>query len=221
MLYFPLVGLIIGAILVLILYPLSFFLPKMVISVLLLLLSFLITGGMHTDGFVDFCDGFFTVGSREKKLDVMRDPTIGAMGMIGGVVLLLLKFTLLFNLSKDFFFRCIILMSVFSRWAQVLACYRSKYPRNEGKGKEFIGRVGDLEFIFGGAFTMMMFYLLAGVNGIVLFLTSFLFSFLFIVFIKKIFDGMTGDTIGASNEFGETSVLFFANILQSILIPFH
>ena len=50
----------------------------------------LVTGGIHMDGFLDVTDARRSYGSREKKLEILKDPHTGAFAIIGlGVYLLL------------------------------------------------------------------------------------------------------------------------------------
>lgn len=42
----------------------------------------LITGGFHVDGFMDTMDAFHSYGTREKKLEILKDPHIGAFAVI-------------------------------------------------------------------------------------------------------------------------------------------
>lgn len=51
----------------------------------------MVTGGLHLDGLADCCDGLFTATSRERRLEIMRDPHIGAFGTLGLLLFLGLK----------------------------------------------------------------------------------------------------------------------------------
>lgn len=50
----------------------------------------LVTGGFHMDGFLDTMDAFHSHQSREKKLEILKDPHIGAFAVIRGFVCILL-----------------------------------------------------------------------------------------------------------------------------------
>lgn len=52
----------------------------------------LITGGIHLDGFCDVCDALASHQSRERKLEIMADPHVGAFAVQGCGLLLLLTF---------------------------------------------------------------------------------------------------------------------------------
>ena len=214
LIYFPVVGALVGFIAVSI--SLVFhFLPYMVTVVLILIILITITGGIHLDGFADTCDGFYGAKSKEKILEIMRDSHIGTMGVVAVVCLLLLKFTLLLSVPRENLWMVVIAMTMFSRWSQVAACYFSRYSREEGKAKYFVSHAGWKELFIGGLFTVISLIWLMKLKGFSLFLFSVAIIFLFITYAKRKIGGMTGDTIGATSEIAEVSVIFFFNVLHS------
>lgn len=52
----------------------------------------LLSGGIHLDGFLDTCDAIHSYGSREKRLEILKDPHVGAFAIIGGAVYFVLSF---------------------------------------------------------------------------------------------------------------------------------
>lgn len=46
----------------------------------------LITGGFHVDGFLDTMDAVHSYAPREKKLEILKDPHIGAFGVIMAIL---------------------------------------------------------------------------------------------------------------------------------------
>ena len=204
--YFPAVGLVIGLLLIL---ALSIFgsLPSLVVAALILVTSIIITGGLHLDGFADTCDGFYGSNPPEKILEIMKDSRIGAMGVVGIVSLLLIKFTLIASIPKDFLWKALIGMAVFSRWSQVLACSLSKYARKEGKAKYFVESATERDAFITGLLVFGLFLLLLQVKGVAIFFISLFLILSFINWIKLKISGMTGDTIGAINEIAEVLVL--------------
>lgn len=90
MCFFPLIGAVIGAVLLLFFYaaerlgagPLFTALGAAVVPLA-------VTGGIHMDGFLDVTDARHSYGEREKKLEILKDPHTGAFAIIGmGVYLL-------------------------------------------------------------------------------------------------------------------------------------
>ncbi|MEE9500072.1 MAG: adenosylcobinamide-GDP ribazoletransferase [Candidatus Omnitrophota bacterium] len=215
LLYFPVVGLLIGFVpagMVLLLD----FLPSPVVGMLILIISIVMTGGIHLDGFADTCDGFYGKWPKEKILEIMRDSRIGTMGAVGVVCLLLLKFTLIVSIPENVLWKQLIMMTVFARWSQVLACCTSDYAREEGKGKYFVSHAGKASLFAGSVFTVIVFLLLMRFKGIVLLVPSFAGVLLFINYAKKKIGGMTGDTIGATSEIAEITVLFFGLVYSEL-----
>ncbi len=218
LLYFPLIGLLIGLLLSVSAILLSFlpFLPALLKGALILLISIITTGGIHLDGFADTCDGFYGNRPKEKILEIMKDSHIGTMGVIGVVSLLLLKFSLIVSFPAGFLWKALIMMSVFSRWFQVMACFSACYARQEGKAKYFIEYAGKKEVFIGGIFTLGLFLLLMQLKGVIIFFLSMLSVLLFLHYIRKKIGGMTGDTIGAVSEITEVSTLFSILIVGSV-----
>jgi adenosylcobinamide-GDP ribazoletransferase len=212
LIYFPIVGLLLGLFLVSIAY-ISLSLPPMVRSILILVAWIVITGGIHLDGFADTCDGFYGTRPKEEILKIMRDSRIGTMGAAGVVMLLLFKFAMLSSIRPEDLWKVLVMTVVFARWSQVLACYTSRYAREEGKAKYFIEYAKKADMFIGALFTLILNWFLMGIKGVILFALLLATIFLFIKHVKRKIGGMTGDTIGATNEIAEAAALLFSLIL--------
>ncbi|NQT06685.1 MAG: adenosylcobinamide-GDP ribazoletransferase [Candidatus Omnitrophica bacterium] len=212
LLYFPLAGLVIGIVLALTASIFSF-LPNLVTGAFILLASILITGGMHLDGLADTCDGFYGSQSKIRILEIMRDSSVGAMGIIGVAAVLIIKFTLFVTIRHELLWKVLIMSAVFSRWAQALACNMALYPRKEGKAISFIKYAKKKDVVLAGLFTAVIFFIMAGIKAIPLFIVNTVPVLLMINYSKRKIGGMTGDTIGATSEIAELAVLFFSLIV--------
>ena len=93
--YFPLIGLALGAILAGLDFAARQALPPQVVGALLVAPLLVLTRAIHTEGFLDTCDGLLGGYSREKRLEILRDTHVGAFAVVGGIALPLLKWTLL------------------------------------------------------------------------------------------------------------------------------
>lgn len=209
--YFPVVGALLGVILAALSYLLVS-LPVLPGGAMILAASVILTGGIHLDGFADTCDGLGGGKSPERILEIMRDSRIGVMGAAGIALLLLFKFSLIVSIPGHFLGRSLIMMSVLGRWAQVLACFVSPYARREGKGKAFIEYAEKKGFIAAAMITLVLCFLTRQTTGLVIFGIACVIVFLFIIFIRRKIDGMTGDTVGAVSEIAEVSALFLSLI---------
>ena len=87
--YFPLVGAVIGLILVLVYKGTVPYLPHHIGTVLLLVSEAVLTGGLHLDGFMDTMDGLFSYRSSPRILEIMKDSRVGSNAVMSLGLLLL------------------------------------------------------------------------------------------------------------------------------------
>lgn len=85
--FFPLIGLITGALVYGWIYAGEIlYVPDISRTLILIILPVIITGGIHVDGYMDTCDALNSYGDREKKLAILKDSHIGAFAVIKLVV---------------------------------------------------------------------------------------------------------------------------------------
>lgn len=197
--FFPLVGILIGLIAVFA-ASITGWLPRPVSGALVLITMVVVTGGVHLDGFADSCDGLYGHIPKERRLAIMRDSSIGVMGTLGLVLLLLLKYALIISVPEDMLWRVLIVMPLVGRWAQVTACTTSCYARDNGKARSFIEHAGKGALPGATLFSLAAAILILGGIGIVTFLSAAAFTGIVTAWIKRRIGGMTGDTIGAVSE---------------------
>src|SRR5512145_2349943 len=150
--YFPLVGATQGLFLTLSAYVLLKIMPADITAVIALSFYAMITGGFHQDGLSDTFDALSIKScgngeiDREKRLRVMKDSTVGPIGVMVIVFSLLLKYLLLKeilginNCMKGYFL--FFLMPVFSKWAIVITMYHARSARTDGIGRIFLEHTG-------------------------------------------------------------------------------
>ena len=81
--FFPIIGAIIGGLLVLWRYVCSKFdLGELIFAVGAVCLPVIVTGGIHIDGFCDVTDSRASYADREKRLEILKDPHIGSFAVI-------------------------------------------------------------------------------------------------------------------------------------------
>src|SRR5215216_7002194 len=96
--WYPLVGLVIGALTWLVWKGAMLLFPSLVAGIIALIAWVALTGGLHLDGLADCCDGLLASVSVERRLEIMKDPHLGAFGVIGLILILFLKATVLASL---------------------------------------------------------------------------------------------------------------------------
>lgn len=215
-LFFPVVGFMIGFLLMVITQWLSPILPPGPLSAVLLVVSILLTGGLHLDGLADLCDGLAAGGNRERILSVMKDSHVGAFGVMGLVIVLLLKYSLFLEVIHQGWLRSFLMMGVLSRWAMALAAFSGRYAREEGTARPFIGQIRRPWFIGSTGVTVGLAWMIFKGPGLLALLPVFLFVLLFLHYLKLKIGGLTGDALGALNEGVEVLVLF----LIVMAVPF-
>jgi len=215
MAFFPLAGLLIGLLLAIAYFLLSLLFSKSLVLWLTLGWLALLTRCLHLDGFADTIDGFASGGPKEKILEVMRDSRIGAFGVVGLILLIGAKYLALDQIIGESIPRSLILMTVIGRNSMVWVCYRSPYARSGGGlAKPFAENLTSREMIISSASALGIGLLLWGLKGALVFLGIGLFSFGFRLFFLKKLNGITGDVLGAANEFSELLCLILLIILK-------
>ena len=208
MLFFPLTGILIG-ILSWVSYKLSLvFFPERFSVLLLIAVPVLISGGLHVDGFADFCDGFFGGSDKEETLRIMKDPRIGSWAAVGIALLFLAKFELLAALPQKLPVFLFALSA--ARWVQVILSFCLPYAGKSGLGQAVAGKV-TLREMFGGLVFIFPFIFFLGVQGLLMFATLLMFTGLFGLAVKRKIGGVTGDVLGAASEIAEIVILLAAN----------
>jgi len=114
--FFPVVGLIIGLILAAVNWLSGLLLPPAVVSGLLIISLVVISGALHLDGLVDTCDGIGGHKSVEDRWKVMKDSRAGAFGIIGVTLLLLVKYISLTSVPGNLLMASLVIMPVVRRW---------------------------------------------------------------------------------------------------------
>jgi len=154
--YFPLVGLLTGLILVVFNEVLIRVFPRGVTDILLISVLVGITGGLHLDGLADTIDGLAGGNDKEDILKIMRDSHLGAMGAMSIAIALLIKLAALTAIPEAIKKEVLLLMPVLSRWSMVYLCFASNYAREEGLGSLFVGRTSLLEELEGEILSLLL-----------------------------------------------------------------
>jgi adenosylcobinamide-GDP ribazoletransferase len=203
MTYFPVVGLVIGALLAGTDYLLAPLLPRGIGDLILIALLSIVTGGLHLDGLSDVCDGLAARGSRERFLEVMKDSRVGAVGAVALVLGLGLKYQALLAVPLEYKREVLLFFPLAARFAQVQMTVGATRARKDGLGCAFIGGAGLIQFVLAYSITLVAAYLLIGMNGIYCALFLYLLTWGIKSWSHKRLGGITGDLIGCASELNE------------------
>lgn len=214
--YFPLMGMLVGAV-----AAFSFFVAHKVFPVSLALIlgmivSVLFTGAFHEDGFADFCDGFGGGNTRERILEIMKDSRIGTYGTIGLIMILGTKYSSLVWINETRIPFILVAGNAFSRVFPVLLIYTTEYARLDATSKtKPVGKAGSAFTLIFALVTGSSFLFLLGWREIIVVVILLTVVFmLFRMYIIKRLGGYTGDVLGALQQICE--VLFYLVIAAQI-----
>ena len=197
--FYPLVGFMLGVILWAIYSLLTPYIPATHLGIIIFGLWVLLTGALHLDGFSDTVDGLYV--SKEKALEVMKDPHTGGMGMILTVTFLILKASSLASLEALYLLPVILMLS---RLNAVLAIYFYPYINPNGMAtlaKQEFKKSKLLIALFYSVILVLMF------NTFTLLVSSLLVLFVIKIFFMKRYVGFSGDIYGFMIEVSELILL--------------
>jgi len=197
--WYPLVGLLIGGLLTLVAQMSPF--DSGLTSAMILLVWVVITGGLHLDGFSDSCDGLLATVEPERRLEIMKDPRTGSWAVVGLILLLLVKWLAIGNITLAL----LIIPPVLGRWAMVMAVYSFPYARKSGLGGFFRDGLGTSQILVA---TLTAFIVCVHYDTALLMITVFCFVWLFGKWAsQRLGGGITGDVYGAICELTEVLCL--------------
>lgn len=212
---FPLAGIIIclpALIIMVVAYLLG--LKAEIIAVLTIATQALVTGALHEDGLADIADGFGGGATRERKLEIMKDSSIGAFGAVALVISFLMRFVLLSSLLDLSLFMAIagfIAAQTVSRSVQVWFWQSLPAAREDGLSSTFgtpSPQSAQTALLIGGGSLLLP--LIVGVSIFSIALSIGLIILLLVGFRKLCIDqigGQSGDAIGAIQVLAEIAFL--------------
>lgn len=210
--WFPLIGFGLGALLALAHLAFSLLFSSLLSAALTVALWAAITGGLHLDGLADCCDGLFASATPERRLEIMRDPRLGAFGAIGLTLFIILKILAVAS-SPQFPIVPFTLAAVISRWLILLVAPQPS-ARPGGMGAEF-ARGLTIPVVALAALAPLAFLITGGVLGawrlLIAILLAHLVALTVIAFARARLGGVTGDVFGLTVEITElVTLLTFA-----------
>jgi adenosylcobinamide-GDP ribazoletransferase len=222
--YFPLIGWITGTVSFISLYLSLMIFPVEIAVVISMISGILLTGAFHEDGFADVCDGFGGGKEKQRILEIMKDSRIGAHGVIGLALLLLLKFLTLkyiINIAVPNLNNSITLLLIFfsahsvSRLAAISIVFTHQYVREdeESKAKPVVRNYSWKEVIGSFFFGLVPLICLALYQLQIIYALISVLSARFLLsnYFKKWIGGYTGDCLGATQQVCE--VVFYLSVI--------
>jgi cobalamin 5'-phosphate synthase/cobalamin synthase len=203
--WFPLIGLLIGAICAGTAFLLRGHLPLALVAAIVIVVDALLTGALHFDGLADTADGFGGGKDREHVLRIMRDHAIGSYGGTALVLLVVFKAAAYAALiDGGHWLPAMLLTPAIGRWSILLLTAALPYARETASVVRKIGgsalRGGTL--ILGAAAVASGLWCAGAAVA-----AAILVSALFGLYCRHKIGGITGDTLGANVELCECAAL--------------
>lgn len=204
---FPFVGTVIGTI-----WALAAFLldkincPQMFAAAVLALLPYLLTGGIHLDGYMDCCDAIFSRRPLEKKREILKDSHVGSFAVIALSVLMMFSFAAFASADGSENMLSLIFICTVSRACSAIGVSTLRpmgHSEYAGSFQKSIstGNVVALGVIIAAAFVIS--YFICGINGLLACIMTALGYILFTRYAFKNLDGFSGDVTGFGHTLAE------------------
>ena len=215
--FFPAVGIFVGAALWLWSILCSALgLSAVLFGAVAVCIPLLISGGIHMDGYMDTMDALSSHQSRERKLEIMKDPNCGAFAVIYCGIYLFLQFGLFHELylheGVAFYVPAFVLSRALSAFFAVNLPNARKggmlcaYTQNADRRKATIATL--LTAVLCGGVLLI----LSVKTGICILLGAIFCALFYRRLAMKKFGGVTGDTSGFFLQLCELSCLLAALI---------
>ncbi|PIE62257.1 MAG: adenosylcobinamide-GDP ribazoletransferase [Desulfobacter postgatei] len=214
--FFPVVGLIIGTLLVIIDFLASMVWPSPAAALVDLIFLVVVTGAFHLDGLGDTADGMFSHQSQACALEIMKDSRIGIMGLVAVVLGMAAKiagiWSVKINCPPVQAMGIFVLVPSFSRASMIFGIRYLNYGRKgTGTGKDLFDRpLNSKDFYL--CLIPLGFSLFLGVKGLILISGFVLGSVAVLTFYKQKMNCITGDMLGAMTEVMEAWLFMAAGI---------
>ncbi|MBU1286249.1 MAG: adenosylcobinamide-GDP ribazoletransferase [Alphaproteobacteria bacterium] len=205
--YYPLVGVLVGALCSAVFWGASLLFPPLVSIILAIAAGLLLTGAFHEDGLADTFDGIGGGHTRESALEIMRDSRLGTYGTLALVAALGLKAAILTDLPSHLLLYAFPAAHGLSRLSSVITIATSRYVRTEGTGKPVSQGISLPGLLIAGitaaAILLTWIYLLPAAPMLLGLAGLTIGHVAMRAFFEFKLNGYTGDTLGAVQQASE------------------
>ena len=178
--------------------------PQATAVILALIIGIFLTGAFHEDGFADVCDGFGGGWGKQRILEIMKDSYIGVYGVLGLLLIFLLKISLLGGLFAAAVPLVLLAGHSISRLPPLLLMQRYDYARNnDSKAAGAVYKPNLQELAVATVIALLPLALLPALCVLAIIPVLGVNWYLGRYFYRYI-GGYTGDCLGASQQIAET-----------------
>lgn len=209
LLYYPLVGLLLGLILVATSYLVDnlFSFSSSIQATILLVIWVITTGALHLDGLADSADGWLGGhGDKDRTLEIMKDSATGVAGATILVLILLLKFAVLSAIIDAQNYWLLLIAPLVARSSILALILTTNYISVDGIGQTMIENMPQQKVALLLIFLSLI-PLLSGMIGLKIIAASIIVIFVIRHLTIDRLSGISGDIIGATIEILEVIIL--------------
>jgi len=209
--WFPLIGIVIGALCGAVLFVGSYlYLPTSITALLAIATAILLTGAMHEDGLADVADGFGGGKNRDHKLEIMRDSRLGVYGTLALILDTALRWAIiteLMNFGWQFAAGALIAAGAASRLVTLSLMKSLPAARANGLGAS-TGKPENQTVLVAVITTLLALLTLKDISMIFLVaISAAIAAGALHLLAKQQIGGQTGDVLGAGQRLGEILAL--------------
>ncbi|MFI3271032.1 MAG: adenosylcobinamide-GDP ribazoletransferase [Pseudomonadota bacterium] len=227
----PMVGLVVGFLVAVAMFCAHHFWPDYLVALCGLVVWVAVTGAIHLDGVADCGDGLFMQASLERRLEVMKDPRLGAFGAITLMLMIGTKWAALYALCQISVEKSLSLQSYASFlhmaspiiFAAILGrsltfiFMHVPSARPHGMGNSMVDAVTIMDKVIAFVLVVSSLILISMTYGVwpsmLMLVGGLSFSVCIMVKVMKTLGGVTGDVYGLIIEGTECGVLLAAAII--------
>jgi len=201
--WFPWVGLMLGGLLA---WVAGMFAGQPWLCAWALVLAWVgLTGGLHLDGVADLADGFACAHGDPARLHAaMKEPHVGAFGVMAIVLVLLSKFAAIASVALAPPLAGLLLVPAWMRYAALLWAALLPPLAGSGLGRALADAVRrDTLLAWGLALSLLGVWLVSWSFVVV----AWAFVWGWQALLRRRLGGMNGDALGAGIEYGECALL--------------
>ena len=212
--WFPVVGGLVGAITAVTLIVADTIWPRAVAVIIALIVEARLTGAFHEDAVADFCDGFGGGLTPTRIHEIMKDSRIGSYGALGMALAVALRAALLMALPDTLVVPALIASASFGRYVAVsLMALVPPFAQSDGLAKDVGAQAGFRQWLAAGLFTLPFMVPLAAAIPLPM-LAAFVAAVIVILwfrhFLLRHLGGVTGDCLGFGVYVGQLLILLAA-----------
>lgn len=204
--WFPLVGALVGGAVGGMRLLADLALPASAATALALAVGVALTGGLHEDGLADTADGLGAHATRERRLEIMRDPRVGTFGTLALIASFVLAWSLLSSLDGLDCLLAALTAHMLARW--VLPVAARSFPPARAGGAGALMTVGPWQLAGATLLAAAVALSAAGpFEGLAAMAAALAVTLAAGAYATHVVGGITGDIYGATAKLVELAVL--------------